>query len=108
MDQFEVARKVILVHTSKPIHVDPGSDLDRYLDDAAEAPVMLERDGQLYRLTLVERATDDDLWSSYDPERALAGIRAAAGGWQGLVDAEEFKRYIYERRRTANRPSVEL
>lgn len=95
-----------MVHASKLIHVDPGSELDRYLDDAADEPVMLERGGKLYRLTLVERTSDDDLWSNYDPERALAGIRAAAGGWQGLVDAEELKRYIYERRRTANRSSV--
>lgn len=96
------------MHASKPIHVDHGSELDRYLDDAADAPVMLERDGKLYRLTLVERTSNDALWENYDPERALAGIRAAAGGWEGLVDAEEFKRYIYERRRTANRPSIEL
>jgi hypothetical protein len=97
-----------MVHASKPIHVDPGSELDRYLDDAADAPVTLERGGKLYQLTLVGRTRDDDLWSNYDPERALSGIRAAAGGWQGLVDAEELKRYIAERRRTANRPSVEL
>jgi len=96
------------VNTSKPIHVDPGSELDRYLDDAADAPVMLEREGKLYLLSLVERTNDDDLWADYDPERALAGIQAAVGGWEGLVDAEEFKRYIYERRRTAKRPSVEL
>ncbi len=32
----------------------------------------------------------------------------AAGSWTGLIDAEEFKAYIRERRTTANRPSVKL
>jgi len=32
----------------------------------------------------------------------------AAGSWKGLIDAEEFKTYIRERRTTANRPSVKL
>ncbi len=33
---------------------------------------------------------------------------ASAGGWKGLIDADEFVAYIYERRRSYNRPSVEL
>jgi len=32
----------------------------------------------------------------------------AAGSWQGLIDAEQFKAYIRERRKTANRPPVKL
>lgn len=32
----------------------------------------------------------------------------AAGSWKGLVDAEELKAYIYERRKTKNRPAVKL
>ncbi|MGI8690174.1 MAG: hypothetical protein ACR2M3_16480 [Thermomicrobiales bacterium] len=32
----------------------------------------------------------------------------AAGSWKGLIDAEAFKAYIRERRKTANRPSVKL
>jgi hypothetical protein len=38
--------------------------------------------------------------------RTLEGINRAAGSWKGLVDAEEFKSYIRERRRTKNRPPV--
>lgn len=30
----------------------------------------------------------------------------AAGSWKGLIDAEAFKAYISERRKTKNRPSV--
>lgn len=33
---------------------------------------------------------------------------AAAGSWKGLIEAEEFKAYIRERRKTKNRPSVTL
>ncbi|MHB8646759.1 MAG: hypothetical protein ACYDAR_13295 [Thermomicrobiales bacterium] len=32
----------------------------------------------------------------------------AAGSWKGLIDGEQFKAYIRERRKTANRPSVKL
>lgn len=32
----------------------------------------------------------------------------AAGSWKGIIDAEAFKTYIRERRKTANRPSVKL
>lgn len=32
----------------------------------------------------------------------------AAGSWKGLIDAEAFKAYLRERRKTANRPSVTL
>ena len=39
---------------------------------------------------------------------AVAAIEQASGGWVGLVDAEAFKVYLSERRRTANRPSVIL
>lgn len=48
----------------------------------------------------------DDIWANYDPEVAIEGIRKAAGTWQGLVDAEAFKAYVRERRRTKNRPPV--
>jgi hypothetical protein len=46
--------------------------------------------------------------SEEEAARSLAGIRRAAGSWRGLVDAEEFKAYIRERRRTSSRPDVEL
>ena len=32
----------------------------------------------------------------------------AAGGWRGLVDGEELKKYIYEARRISTRPQVKL
>ena|SRR5579884_1854909 len=97
------------VRTPKTIHVEPGSQLDRALEAAGDAPVELERRGVRYRLNRVGAPV-----SSAPPPtpeqvaRSIAGIREAAGGWQGLVDADSFTSYIRERRRTANRPSVSL
>ena len=97
------------MHQLKTIHVEPGSELDRALEEADGTPIELEKGGVRYRvIRLPEPIAEDDIWAGYDPERALAELRAAAGGWQGLVDAEAFKAYIRERRRTANRPSVTL
>ena len=90
--------------TSEPktIDIEPGSDLDRLLDEAETTPLRLVRNGVRFRL---DREEHDDVWASYDPEVARAGILAAAGSWKDL-DAEAFKAYIRERRRTKNRPSV--
>ncbi|MBI4318448.1 MAG: hypothetical protein HY675_08160 [Chloroflexi bacterium] len=42
-------------------------------------------------------------WTGYDPEAALAGIRAAAGSWKDL-DTEALKKHIYRARREGSRP----
>ena len=95
--------------TTKTIRVEPGSELDRLLDEADETPVELEKSGVRYRVTRVAIPVEpDDIWAGYDPQRALKTLRSAAGGWTGLIDADAFKTYIVERRRTANRPSVKL
>lgn len=97
-----------MVRTSKTIHIESDSDLDRILDEIADEPVILERAGRHFRLSPLDQEMSGALWENYDPEQALESILSAIGGWEGLVDAEEFKRYIYERRRTANRPSFKL
>lgn len=40
-------------------------------------------------------------------ERA-GGLERSAGGWKGLIDAEELKRNIYADRLITTRPRVEL
>lgn len=35
-------------------------------------------------------------------------LEATAGGWKGLIDAEELKRNIYADRLAGNRPEVKL
>lgn len=96
----------------KTIRVEPGSELDRLLDQADERPIVLEKSGVRYRLDRIDVATTTPA-STIPPSpeqiaRSIAGINVAAGAWKDLVDAEAFTAYIRERRRTANRPSVKL
>lgn len=84
----------------KPVRVTPGSEIDSLLRRAENGPLLLERDGELYRL---EREPED-VWESYDPKAALKGIRATAGTWKD-IDAEAFKAYIYRAREEGTRPA---
>jgi len=47
----------------KTIEVESGSELDRLLDEADEAPVRLVRNGVRYRLD----REGADIWADYDP-----------------------------------------
>ncbi len=85
--------------TPKKIIVEPDSELARLLDEAAEQPLLLEKDGVRYRLDKEEA----DIWASYDPDAALEGIRAAAGSWKD-IEAEALKAYLYRAREAGSRP----
>jgi hypothetical protein len=89
----------------KKIKVPEGSSLAKLLTDAAVSPILLEKNGELYRLERME--TEDNTLSPEDVSRSKDGILKAAGSWQG-IDTEAFKAYIADRRHTANRPSVKL
>ncbi len=78
-----------MAQTSITIHVEPGSDLERALNEAGDAPIELENRGTRYRVTRVPNVvSSDDIWAGYEPARALEDLRSAVGGWSGLVDAE--------------------
>src|SRR5438270_11608716 len=47
-------------------------------------PVLVERDGEMYRL---ERDTPEDIWRGYDPDLVKKAIAASAGALRG-VDIE--------------------
>jgi hypothetical protein len=49
------------------INVRADSEVGRLLEEAATGPLILEKDGELYRLIRVEQ---EDIWAGYDPERA--------------------------------------
>jgi hypothetical protein len=89
----------------KKIKVTAASDLAKLLSDAAASPILLEKNGELYRLERME--TEDKTLSPAEVTRSRDGIRKAAGSWKG-IDTEAFKAYIADRRHTANRPSVKL
>ncbi|MCK4475447.1 MAG: antitoxin family protein [Methanophagales archaeon] len=38
----------------------------------------------------------------------IAALRATAGGWRGLIDAEELKRNIYADRLISTRPKLKI
>jgi hypothetical protein len=90
---------------AKRIKVTGASDLAKLLRDAAARPIVLEKNGELYRLERMEQ--EDTTLSSEDVARSRDGILKAAGSWKD-IDTDAFKAYISERRHTANRPSVKL
>lgn len=104
--------------TTEPrlLKVEPHSELGLLLKGAADTgePVVVDTGEARYVAGVTSGSPD--VAEDRDPAnrrpsaeqvaRSIEGIRKAAGGWQGLVDAEAFKAYIRERRRTKNRPSV--
>lgn len=101
----------------KTITVDPNSELGALLREAAGgSPLLVDTGEATYSLTVaIAPRTDAPISApSVDPlagptqeqvARSIEGIRKAAGSWRD-VDADEFKAYIRQRRRTANRPSA--
>ena len=83
----------------KYIHVDPESDLGHLLDEAGKASVFLEKNGVVYRLAPEVSSVDE---KDYDPDAALAGMRAAGGSWAD-IDTERFKAFIYRAREEGTR-----
>jgi hypothetical protein len=87
--------------------VEPGSELDRLLDEANDASVAVVRGGA--RFWLVRDQTDEapagrGPWAEYDPEKAREGMETAAGSWADL-DTEQMIEDIYRRREEGSRPS---
>jgi len=81
------------------IEVDAGIALDRLLDEAAGRPLRHVRGSERFRL---DREADD-LRANSDPERAIAGMRAAEGKWADL-DPEALKEAISRWREEDTRP----
>jgi hypothetical protein len=90
---------MVAVHT--PIHITDESDLAQLLDRAGEQPVLLEKDGVVYRLSL---ADPDDLWAGYDPERSRRILSELAGSITP-EEGERIKELIYRGREEGTRPT---
>jgi len=89
-----------MANQQRVIHVKPDSELARVLDDARDAPLLLEMDGILYRLSSEREHTLHE----YNAEAALRGMADAAGSWSD-INPEEFKAFIYRSRRDGSRPN---
>ncbi len=90
---------------TKKITVPEGSSLAKLLTDAAGSPILLEKNGELYRLERMEQERSTP--SPEEVTKSKEGILKAAGSWKD-IDTEAFKAYIKDQRQTANRPSVKL
>lgn len=103
-----------MIVAAKTVHIAPDSELSALLSEAAEtgARLVVDTGEATYRLRVeLERISGETvarrLPTPEEIERSRAGIRESAGGWPD-IDAEAFKAYIRERRRTSSRPPVEL
>lgn len=86
----------------KRYHIDETTNLASLLDEASRSPVLLERNGTIFRLSQTEL---DDVWAGYDTQAVKAALRQSAGAFS-RVDAEALKRDIrIERGQFARRHS---
>ncbi|MGH2530810.1 MAG: hypothetical protein ACRDJW_00760 [Thermomicrobiales bacterium] len=92
-----------MVSAVKTVTVEPDSDVARLIDEAGDRPLVLITNGRRYRLER-EETENDDPWADYDPEKAKAGILAAAGSWSD-VDTEQMIADIYRWREEGSRPA---
>ena len=81
------------------IHIDPESELARFLADADETPVVLDSNGVRFRVMRAE----GDLWADCDPEAVLEGLREIAGTLSA-EEGERTKTRIYRGREEGTRP----
>ena len=85
-------------HSTSPIRMTTETDLPTLLDDAAKGPLLLERDGELFRLS---RETD----LAYEPDLELVRqtLAETAGSWADL-DVDATIGDLYAARRAGSRP----
>jgi hypothetical protein len=82
------------------IRIKPESELARFLDEVGETPVLLEKNGKLYRLT---EEKEEDIWTGYDAEKAKAALKRVAGSWAD-IDVDKLIAEIYRAREEGSRP----
>jgi hypothetical protein len=86
--------------TPKTIKVTPESTIENLLSDADVEPVLLDKDGTIYRLSRADAV--DDIWAGYDPEKVLQVLDEFAGSWSD-VDTDRLIADIYEARERGSR-----
>lgn len=94
----------------KTVKLPSDSELARALGDAtrAGAPVVVDTGDVVYSLSVDIISAKTATPTAEEVARSAEGIRRAAGRWKDLIDAEAFKTYIRERRRTSSRPPLRL
>ncbi len=99
-----------MARDAKKIRLPPESDLALLLRDATRSGKLLLVDtGEaVYSVSVDVFDNAPRVPRPEEVSRSKEGIVKAAGRWKDIVDAEAFKAYIYERRRTSSRPPVRL
>jgi hypothetical protein len=87
----------------KKIKVAADSELGKLVDEARRHPVLLEKDGAVYSISL-HSSDPDDLWTGYDPKKVWEAISAYGGSWND-VDAEAMIATVYAARTRGSRPA---
>ena len=85
----------------RKITVSPGGELAALLEEANDTPLLLEKDGRLYRLAIEELT---DIWSTYDPEHVRKAVARTAGSWND-IDTDELIAALYRARDEGSRPT---
>ncbi len=78
------------------VYVAPDSEIADLLDKVGNTSILLEKNGELYRLT-----KEDDIWADYDPKLTRLALQKTAGALEG-VDREELLNDIHLARQQAS------
>lgn len=84
----------------KKIKVTRDGELSRLMDEAATAPLLLEKDGVLFRL---HREEKEDIFAGYDAEKVKTALAKTAGSWAD-IDIDAFIEALYKARESGSRP----
>jgi hypothetical protein len=77
------------------IPLDPESNVKDLFDQVGDRPAIVSIGGKRFQVT----PEVEDIWANYDPERALAGMRAAIGLFVDKgVDFDKWREEIKEQR----------
>lgn len=90
---------------ARRIEIEPESEVAELLLQARDQPVILEFDGERFRLRR-ESAVESPRGSAYDPQRVVQGMEEARGAITP-EEAEEWIRNIYRWRREGSRSTDE-
>lgn len=89
---------------TRRIIVPQGSELAKLLTEAEGMPILLEKDGDLFRLERMENEPKD-IFAGYDPNKVKEAVTATAGSWTDL-DTDKLIADIYRAREEGSRPAT--
>ncbi|MGB8645134.1 MAG: hypothetical protein WCF84_07845 [Anaerolineae bacterium] len=86
----------------KRVKVNPNSEIARLLEEAREHPLVLESNGEIYRIYHEE---PENIWANYDPDKVKRTLAETAGSWADL-DTDRMIQELYRAREQGSRPET--